>query len=103
VLALGTWATGGQAQPVTTFGEVAGKYVGGSTGQTVIEIAPNGNFTAESPIGKAKGVGRIENGIVILPFSNNQGEMKFTRTGDVLEGPFVAGLRTGTTRVERQK
>ena len=101
--AVTSWAGIPNAQPITSFADVAGKWsgVGSSGGKTDVAIDPNGGFVLESPLGKATGRARIEGGVVVLAFDNNQGQIRFTRTGDVLEGPYVAGTRTGTTRVTR--
>jgi hypothetical protein len=97
------WGSNAQAQPVTSFAEVAGKWsgVGSRGGKTDITIRPDGTFVTESPLGRTTGMARIEGGILVLPRPDNQGQVKFTRTGDVLEGPYVAGTLTGTTRVTR--
>ncbi len=91
------------AQPVTSFADVAGKWNGvGSRGaKTEVTIEPNGRFVIDSGLGRTTGQARMEDGIVVLSFDNNQGQIRFTRTGDVLEGPYVAGTLTGTTRVTR--
>jgi hypothetical protein len=93
------------AQPVTTFAEVAGKWsgVGSRGGKTDITIGADGKFVTESPLGTVTGVARIESGILVLAASNNQSHIKFSRTGDVLEGPYVWGTLSGTTRVTRLK
>lgn len=103
VAALMLWGTNAQAQPVTTFADVAGKWsgVGSRGGKTDIAVEPDGKFTMESPFGKSAGMAKIEGGILILPFPSNKGQIKLTKTGDVLEGPYVAGALTGTTRVTR--
>ena len=59
----------------------------------------DGKFTIEAFNGKQAGTGKIDGGILILSFSNNQ--LKLTKTGDVLEGPFVFGTTTGSIRVTR--
>jgi hypothetical protein len=104
VAALIVGAMGGaQAQPVNAMADVAGKWsgVGSRGGKTDIQIEPNGKFSVESPAGKGEGTAKIEGGSVVLPFANNQGQIKFTKTGDVLEGPYVWGTMTGTVRVTR--
>jgi len=105
VVALVLAGASAQAQPVTTFAEVAGKWsgVGSRGGKTDITIEPDGKFVTESPLGKTTGVARIEGGLLVLAASNNQSHIKFTRAGDVLEGPYVFGTLTGTTRVSRVK
>jgi hypothetical protein len=97
------WVSNAQAQPVTTFAEVAGRWsgVGSRGGTTDITIRPDGTFVSESPLGRITGTARIEDGILILPRPENQGQAKLTRTGDVLAGPYTAGTLTGTTRVTR--
>lgn len=97
------WGGGAVAQPVSTLAEVVGKWIGvGSRGgKTDIEIEPGGKFTVTSPSGRQSGLAKIEDGILVLPFSNNQGQIKFTRTKDSLEGPYVLGSMTGTVRVNR--
>lgn len=101
--AVTSWAGIPNAQPITSFADVAGKWsgVGSSGGKTEVAIDPNGRFVLESPLGKATGWARIEGGFVVLAFDNSQGQIRFTRTGDALEGPYVAGARTRTTRVTR--
>ena len=97
------WAGEVVAQPVNTLTEVVGKWsgVGSRGGKTDIEVEPDGRFTVTSPSGKQSGVAKIEDGVLVLPFSNNQGQIKFTRTKNSLEGPYVLGAMTGTVRVER--
>jgi len=97
------WGSGAEAQPISTVSEVAGKWSGAGArgGKTDIEIEPSGRFQATSPAGTRTGMARIENGTLILPFSDNQGQIKFTRTEGVLEGPYVVGTMTGTVRVQR--
>ena len=103
IAALILWGSSADAQPITAFADVAGKWtgVGSRGGKTDIEISPTGKFTIESPLGKRDGMAKIEEGILILAYSNNQGQIKFTKTGDVLEGPYVFNNLTGTTRVTR--
>jgi hypothetical protein len=103
-LIFGIWANDGHAQPVNSFADAAGKWtgVGSRGGKTDLELEPNGKFTLESPLGKQSGMAKIEGGILILPNPNNQGQLKLTRTGDVLEGPYVFGTLTGVTRLTRK-
>jgi hypothetical protein len=103
VILTAAWAGEAVSQPVTTIAEVVGKWsgVGSRGGKTDIEIEPTGRFTSKSPAGMQSGLAKIEDGFLVLPFSSNQGQIKFTRTKDSLEGPYVMGTMTGTVRVER--
>jgi hypothetical protein len=71
------------------FHRVAGKWVGASSRgtKTTIEIESNGRFKLETTVGKDAGVARLENGVLIIPTSDNQGTYKLFRNGDTLEGP----------------
>jgi hypothetical protein len=103
VAALALWTFSVKAEPVTSLADVTGKWsgVGSRGGKTDITIESDGRFVIESPAGRATGMARLEDGILVLPFSNNQGQVRFARTGEALEGPYVIGTLTGTTRVRR--
>lgn len=96
-------ANGLLAQPITSLSEVTGDWTGSGSrgGKTDINIQQDGRFTTLSPLGQASGMAKLEDGVLVLPFSNNQGQIKFTRTNDTLEGPYVAGILTGTLKVKR--
>lgn len=96
-------ATVVMAQPITSLSEVVGDWSGsGSRGlKTDINIQQDGRFTILSPLGPASGMAKLVDGMLVLSYSNNKGQVKFTRTDDVLEGPYVADLLTGTVRVKR--
>ena len=95
------WGSSVQAQPVTSFAEVAGKWSGvGSRGAKVdIAIENDGKFVIDVSGRQAPGIAKLDGGVLVLAYANNQGQIRFTRTGDVMEGPYVAGNVTGTTRV----
>lgn len=98
---LGT--TNVMAEPITSISEVVGRWTGkrATGGTTEITIGPTGQFVVTSPLGRSDGTARLVGGVLVLPFSNNQGQIKLSKTNEFLEGPFVAGTITGITRVER--
>jgi hypothetical protein len=73
---------------ITNFPDVAGKWTGISSRgtRTDVSIGADGTFNVETPVGKDSGKARLTDGGLILPFSDNQGQYKFTRRGDDLEG-----------------
>lgn len=75
--------------PITSFADVAGKWVGVSSRgtKTIIEVESNGRFKLETTVGKDAGMARLDNGVLFIPTSDNQGTYKLSRTGDTLEGP----------------
>jgi hypothetical protein len=56
-------------------------------GQRPLEVEANGRFRLEVPVGTDAGVARLENGVLIVPISDNQGSYRLTRNGESLEGP----------------
>jgi hypothetical protein len=75
--------------PVGSFADVAGKWVGASSRgtKTTIEVEPNGRFKLETSVGKDAGLAKLQDGVLIIPTSDNQGQYKLSRNGDTLEGP----------------
>lgn len=74
--------------PITNFADVAGKWTGTSSrgSKTDVSIGADGSFSIETPAGKDSGKARIADGSLIFSFTDNQGQYKFSRKGDRLEG-----------------
>jgi hypothetical protein len=74
--------------PITNFAEVAGKWSGISSRgtQTDVVIGADGSFGIETKAGKDSGKARLADGGLIFSFTDNQGQYKFLRKGDRLEG-----------------
>ena len=74
---------------IGSFADVAGKWEGVSSRgtKTMIEVEPNGRFKLEAGAGKDAGMARLQDGVLIIPISDNQGTYKLSRNGDALEGP----------------
>ena len=92
LLSLLALAAGTVAYAQTTIGsfaDVAGKWEGASSRgtKTMIEVEPNGRFKLETSVGKDAGLARLQDGVLIIPTSDNQGTYKLSRNGDPLEGP----------------
>lgn len=76
------------AQAITSFAEVAGKWTGTSSrgSKTEIEIDQSGKFKLQTPAGKDAGTARLDGGVLILPISDNQGQYKFSKKAETLDG-----------------
>jgi hypothetical protein len=74
--------------PITSFADVAGKWTGTTSRgtKTDISIGADGSFSIESRAGKDSGKARLVDGSLIFSFTDNQGQYKFSRKGDNLEG-----------------
>jgi len=74
--------------PITSFSDVAGKWTGTTSRgtRTDISIGADGSFSIEARAGKDSGKARLVDGSLVFSFTDNQGQYKFSRNGDKLEG-----------------
>lgn len=101
VLALFALSGGGaMAEPVSSIGEVAGSWRSKS-GVLTLEIRQDGTFSVTYPSATRNGVAKLIDGALVLPFSNNQGELKLGWKSGALEGSYIIDVVTGPLRVER--
>ena len=102
-VALVALSSSASAQTIATFADVAGKWSGISSLvlKMEVEIATNGQFRINVPGGKDVGWSQLVGGVLIVPFSDKQGQYEFKWNGSVLEGQ--AYWRTIETSVRLTK
>jgi hypothetical protein len=95
----------GAQTPISGFAEFAGKWSGASDRGTKIalEVDPSGKFKLDTPLGKDSGTAKIDGGVLVIPFSDNQGSYKLSKSGDALIGPAHWRGNNATVRLTRDK
>lgn len=92
--------------PIKSFAEVAGKWDGVSSPSGVkvnLEISDKGAFSVISRLGEDKGTATLEDGWLLMRYTNNQGYIKLALIGGALEGPTVWQTRSGTLKFTRAR
>jgi hypothetical protein len=92
--------------PIKSFGEVAGKWEGVSSPSGVkvsLEVSDMGAFSVSSRLGEDKGTATIEDGLLLVRYTSNQGYLKLTMISGALEGPAVYQTRTGSIKLTRAR
>jgi len=80
---------------ITSFEDVAGKWVGHANDHNVsLEIDTTGRFTARYAFGGESGEARLEGGALVIPLTEHQGSLQLAWDGATLNGP---GLIAGKT------
>jgi hypothetical protein len=97
--------------PGGAFASFAGTWSGTSSFGTaiVLQVEPGGKFKIEGkrpgqPIKESDaGMAKLDGTVLIIPFSNNQGQMRLTKKGEALEGNSVLGANTATLTLTRSR
>jgi len=75
------------ATPLKSFAEVAGKWEGLSSPSGVkvaLEVNDKGAFSVSSRLGEEKGTATLENGLLLVRYTSNQGYLKLAMIGGAL-------------------